>query len=123
MSEQIPHYLRRYRLAAALTQKEMAHLLGCQSPATVCQYEARRREPDLRSAFAYQVAFGVPLEELFPGIFRQVEEDVLNRAGRLAEQLADADGNLALAHKRRALGSMIAADAVMATDGEPERNI
>ena len=123
MTEQIPHYLRRYRLRAALTQKEMAHLLGCQSPATVCQYEARKREPDLRTAFAYQVVFGVPLEELFPGIFGQVEEDVISRADRLAKQLADANGNAARAHKRRAVNSIIAADPATATDGEPQLNV
>jgi transcriptional regulator with XRE-family HTH domain len=123
MTNQIPHYLRRYRLAAALTQKEMAHLLGCQSPATVCQYEARSREPDLRTALAYQVAFSVPIEELFPGIFGQVEEDVIRRADHLAKQLTGANGNPALAHKRRAVGSIIAADSVRATDGEPQPNV
>jgi DNA-binding XRE family transcriptional regulator len=110
-------------MRAALTQKEMAHLLGCQSPATVCQYEARKREPDLRTAFAYQVAFGVPIEELFPGIHREVEQEVLIRADRLSKQLAAAHGTPALSHKRKAVRSILAPDSIPATDGVPQPNV
>lgn len=120
MAEPMSHYVRRYRLRAALTQKEMAGLLGCKSPATVCQYEARKREPDLRSALAYQVAFGVPVEVLFPGILRAVEQDVLNRAHRLSKQLAK--NAPALSHKRAAVRSILAS-ADSATDGEPQPTI
>ncbi len=106
MTNHMPHYLRRYRLRAALTQKEMAHLLGCQSSATVCQYEAGKREPDLRTALAYQVVFGLPVDALFPGIHREVEQEVLIRAGRLSEQMTGAQGNPALSHKRKAVRSI-----------------
>ncbi len=106
MTIHMPHYLRRYRLRAALTQKEMAHLLGCQSPATVCQYEARKREPDLRTALAYRVIFGLPVEVLFPGIHREVEQDVLIRAGRLSKQMTGAQGTPHLSHKRKAVRSI-----------------
>jgi DNA-binding XRE family transcriptional regulator len=114
MAIHMPHYVRRYRLRAALTQKEMAHLLGCQSSATVCQYEARKREPDLRTALAYQVVFGLPVEALFPGIHREVEHEVLIRARRLSEQLAGANRSPALSHKAKAVRSIRAT-----TDGEP----
>ena len=123
MANHIPHYLRRYRLRAALTQKEMAHLLGCQSPATVCQYEARKREPDLRAALAYQVVFGVPLVELFPGIHLQVEQEVLIRADRLSKQLTGANGAPALSHKRKAVGSILALGPIAESDGEPQPNV
>ena len=118
MANHMPHYLRRYRLRAALTQREMAHLLGCQSPATVCQYEARKREPDLRTALAYQVVFGLPVEALFPGIHREVEQEVLIRVGRLSKQLTGANATLALSHKRKAVGSI-----GVTTDGEPQPNV
>jgi DNA-binding XRE family transcriptional regulator len=124
MADHMPHYVRRYRLRAALTQKEMAHLLGCQSPATVCQYEAGKRDPDLRTALAYQVAFGVPLEELFPGIHREVEQEVLSRADRLAKQLSGADGTPGLSHKRKAVRSiLVPKDQMAAPDGEPQSNV
>ena len=123
MAEHMPHYVRRYRLRAALTQKEMAHLLGCKSPATVCQYEARKREPDLRTALAYQVVFGVPVEELFPGIHREVEQEVLSRADRLSKMLTGTNGTPALSHKRKAVGSILAANPTTATDGKPQPNV
>ena len=123
MTKDMPHYVRRYRLRAALTQKEMAHLLGCQSPATVCQYEGRKREPDLRTALAYQVVFGMPIEKLFPGIHREVEQEVLSRANRLSKQLAAANGTSALPYKRRAVRSILAVDPVKPTDGEPQPNV
>ena len=116
MANHMPHYVRRHRLRAALTQREMAHLLGSRSPATVCQYEARKREPDLRTALAYQVVFGLPVETLFPGIYREVEREVLIRADRLSIQLAD--GPPALSHKRKSVASIRAA-----TDGEPQPNV
>jgi transcriptional regulator with XRE-family HTH domain len=109
MADPIPHYARRYRLRAGLTQKELAQLLGNRSPATVCQYEAQKREPDLRTALAYQLIFGVPIEQLFPGIRREVEQAVLARADRLAQALTDARKTLALAHKREALRAIAAA--------------
>jgi DNA-binding XRE family transcriptional regulator len=118
MANHMPHYIRRYRLRAALTQKEMAHLLGCRSPATVCQYEAGKREPDLRTALAYQVVFGLPVETLFPGIHREVEQDVLIRAGRLSEQMTGAKSTPALSHKRKAVGSIGAT-----TDRGPQPNV
>ena len=118
MGNHTTHYLRRYRLRAALTQREMAQLLGCRSPATVCQYEARKREPDLRTALAYQVVFGLPIEALFPGIHREVEQKVRNRAGRLSEQLTGAQGTPALSHKRKAVRSIGAT-----TDRGPQTNI
>jgi DNA-binding XRE family transcriptional regulator len=115
MANHLPHYVRRHRLRAALTQREMAHLLGCQSPATVCQYEAHKREPDLRTAFAYQVAFGQPVDALFPGIYREVEQEVISRAHRLSEQLTGADDTPALSHKRKAVESIRATP-----NGEPQ---
>lgn len=111
----MPHYVRRHRLRAALTQREMANLLGCQSAATVCQYEAHKREPDLRTALAYQATFGVAVAALFPGIYREVEQKVLRRAGRLAEQLGkDVPGRV---HKRAALHAILAANRPAKADG------
>ena len=115
MANHMPHYVRRHRLRAALTQREMAHLLGCQSPATVCQYEAHKREPDLRTAFAYQVVFGLPVDGLFPGIYREVEQEVISRAHCLSERLTSADDTIAMSHKRKAVESICAT-----SDGEPQ---
>jgi DNA-binding XRE family transcriptional regulator len=113
MTTPMPHYVRRHRLRTALTQKEMAALLGCQSSSTVCQYEGRKREPDLRTALAYQVVFGLPVEALFPGIHREVEQDVKCRANRLSKQFAED----APPHKREALRSILATNPASTADG------
>ena len=123
MATLTPHYIRRYRMRAAFTQREMAHLLGCQSPATVCQYEARQREPDLRTALAYQVVFGLPVAALFPGIHREVEQQVFNRAHRLSERMAAAGDNTVLSHKRQAVRSITAKGSETATHGAPQPTI
>ena len=78
----------------------------------MCQYEARKREPDLRTALAYQVVFGLPVEKLFPGIHREVEQEVLIRARRISEQLAGANDTPALSHKVKAVQSIRAATEV-----------
>ena len=103
MTKSIPHYLRRHRLRRGLTQRETAYLVGNQTPATVCQHEGLSREPDLRSALAYQVVYGVPADELFGGIYKDVEEQVTKRAHELSKELPKKDGNAAHWHKQNAL--------------------
>ena len=118
MTQYPPHYVRRYRLKSALTQREMAQLLGCQSSATVCQYEANKREPDLRTAFAFRAVFGLAVEELFPELYREVKQQVLIRADQLSNNLSDANTSPALSHKREAVQAILAK-----TDDQPQSNI
>ena len=106
MTKHMPHYIRRYRLRAGLTQGEMSHLLGSQSPGTVSHYEGLSREPDLRSALAYQVIFGVPAKELFPGIYQEVEQAVTKRAQKLSDTLGDAQEKAGTSHKKEALDAI-----------------
>ncbi len=115
MTQHPPHYIRRYRLKSALTQREMAQLLGCQSSATVCQYEGHKREPDLRTAFAYQAVFGLSVEELFPELYREVEQHVLIRASQLSDRLSNASASSSLPHKRKAMQAILAK-----TDDQPQ---
>lgn len=110
-------------MRAALTQKEMAQLLGCRSSATICQYEARKREPDLRTALAYQVIFGIAVDELFPGIYQEVEKNVQLRAEGLAEQVRSDDNNPALAHKRQAISAILATASIGFNKDKPQTNV
>ena len=64
----------------------MAFLVGCEDGSTVSRYELGTREPNLRTAFACQVAFGVAAHELFPGIYEEVEKQVQEQARLLSEQ-------------------------------------
>lgn len=65
----------------------MAFLLGASSGAKVSRFERFKREPDLRSAFVCQVMFGIPANEIFPGIFAEVEQITKERARLLFRKL------------------------------------
>jgi hypothetical protein len=65
----------------------MAFLLGYHSGTEISRFERLARHPNLETALACQVVFGVPAHELFPGIFAEVEKIVTERARLLSEQL------------------------------------
>jgi len=81
------NHLRRHRKRGALTQDEIAYLLGAQSGTKVSRYEHLRRPPTLHAAFAYQVIFGVSAHELFPGLYRDAEATVKVRAHLFTQKL------------------------------------
>jgi len=69
MAYKLNNYLRTYRKRASLSQDEVAYLLGCRSGAKVSRYERFARQPTLQTALAYEAIFGVPVRELFAGIY------------------------------------------------------
>jgi len=93
MSRKLPNYLRTYRKRSGFTQDEMAFLLGCRSGAKVSRYEHNKRQPNPQSVFAYNVIFQVPTEELFAGIYQQVERNTLKRIKSLTRRLEKAQPN------------------------------
>jgi transcriptional regulator with XRE-family HTH domain len=101
MAPRIMSYLRTHRKKGGLTQDEMAFLLGCQSGTKISRFERLARQPNLETALACQVVFGVPAHELFPGVFAEVEKSVMQRArllsGRLQAQRGP--GRSGLPHK------------------------
>ena len=94
-------YLRTHRKRGGLTQDEMAFLLGCQSGTKISRFERLARRPNLETALACQVVFGVPARELFPGLFAEVEKTVSGRARLLSERLQAqrGDGRSGARHK------------------------
>ena len=87
-SRKLENYLRTYRKRAALSQREVAFLLGCRSGSKVSRYEGFGRQPNLRTVLAYEALFGVPPRELFAGVYRQVERDTVRRSRALARKLS-----------------------------------
>src|ERR1039457_6727515 len=83
-SPQLPNYLRANRKRLALSQDEVAFLLGTQNGAKVCRYERFVREPSLATALAYEAIFKRLVSELFPGLYQKVEQEVAARAKPLA---------------------------------------
>lgn len=85
-SSQLPNYLRAERKRLALSQKDVAVLLGADSGAKACRYERFVREPTLRTALAYAAIFHKPVTELFAGLYQTMEAEVAARAKVLASK-------------------------------------
>ena len=82
-SHHLLNYLRTYRKRSALSQEEVAYLLGTQSGAKVCRHERFIREPGLETALAYEAIFRRPVSELFPGLYEKIKMEVKARAKSL----------------------------------------
>jgi DNA-binding XRE family transcriptional regulator len=81
------NYLRTHRKRLALSQEEVAFLLGVtgmDQGITVCRHETKAREPSLAMALIYQMIYGKPVSELFAGLYEQMAQDVAERARLLS---------------------------------------
>jgi transcriptional regulator with XRE-family HTH domain len=103
---QLPNYLRSNRKRLALSQEEVAFLLGTQSGAKVCRYERFAREPSLATALAFEVIFQRPASELFGGLYQKVQQEVATRAKTLAYRTDRGKFNRQTAHKCQILTSI-----------------
>lgn len=82
-SSSLTNYLRTHRKRLALSQDEVAFLLGFRGEgkgSKVCRDEQYVREPSLRSALAYEVIYQQPIRELFAGLYQDIEQEVAERA-------------------------------------------
>jgi DNA-binding XRE family transcriptional regulator len=82
------NHLRRYRRRGALTQSDIAFLLGAACGTKVSRHERTLRPPSLQTALAYQAIFGVPVHELFPEDYRRAAATVRSRADQLSRHVA-----------------------------------
>lgn len=85
-STQLPNYLRAYRKRAAMSQDDVAFLMGNKNGSKVCRNERYVREPSLETAFAYEVIYQQPARELFGGLYHRIEDEVAARARTLTSQ-------------------------------------
>ena len=97
--EPLANYIRTHRRKAALTQDELAFLLGCEHGTKISRYERERRTPNFEATLAFEAAFGVPIRELFAGRFHQVEQSVVARARELIEILRKKKPSAAVSRK------------------------
>ncbi len=76
------HYLRSERRRSALTQTDIAALLGGAGKARISRYE-RGFMPPTHVALAYEVIMGKPVAELLGGAFEETAFRVRRRASDL----------------------------------------
>lgn len=83
---QFPNYLISNRKRLALSQADVAFLLGAASDEKVCRHERFVRESSLADALAYEVVFKRSVSELFSGEYRRIETEIVRRAKILLEE-------------------------------------
>src|SRR5690348_884965 len=90
-SPQLSNYLRSTRKRMALSQSEVAFLLGQGSSGQVSRYERFELMPSLETALAYEVILKIPLSEIFGGLYQKAEREVAERARALASEIGKRD--------------------------------
>ena len=83
----LPNYLRTNRKQIALSQEEVAFLLGLKGmdkENKVSRDENNLRIPTLEFALAYEAIYGKPIRELFAGLYEQIAPEVSARAKLLS---------------------------------------
>lgn len=98
--------LRAHRKRSALSQDEVAFLLGSHNGSKVSRYEQLTREPELKTALAFQVIFKKPVSTLFPGLFEKIKAAVQERARVLAKKVLQGSSKALLAQKRRSVPTL-----------------
>lgn len=79
----LTNYLRFNRRRVSLTQEEVAFLLGVcglDRGIKVSRDESSIRRPNLETALAYEAIYGVPVRELFAGLYAETEQKVVEKA-------------------------------------------
>lgn len=112
--DKLPNYLRTYRKRAALTQDELAYLLGNECGTQVSRYEHFLRQPGLRTVVTYELIFDAPARELFAGVAQQVARVTVNRAYSLAEKLRSARSDSLTARKLQFLEALVSPEGRIA---------
>jgi transcriptional regulator with XRE-family HTH domain len=102
----LPNHLRPHRKSLALSQDEVAFLLGNQNGAQVCRYEQFDRVPSLETALAFEAIFKRSASELFPGLYQRIEQEVAARAKALAERTGCGKVNQRTTRKREVLADL-----------------
>jgi transcriptional regulator with XRE-family HTH domain len=85
MNHHAPCALRTHRRTWGLSQRELADLLGFESPTHVSRLEHGKRVPGFETALACSTLFGVSLYELFPQFAEQFGDALRERITHLQE--------------------------------------
>jgi transcriptional regulator with XRE-family HTH domain len=108
MSRLYPLRLKSERKRSGLTQQELADLLGLSTASAVSRLERSEREPEYRTALAYEIVFNRSGADLFPVAFGEVENLVLQRAAEIADRLRHIEQTNRTAYKIKRLDDLLA---------------
>src|SRR5580692_6601071 len=102
-----PHYLKSNRKRSALSQAEVAFLLGTRGEAKVSRYERFLRTPSLETALALEAIFQRPVSELFGGLYQEVQGEVAARAKILGHRIDRGKPGRRTGLRRQTISSII----------------
>ena len=77
------NYLRTHRKHSGLSQSDLSFLVRVKGKSALSRYERGQSQPSLRTALAYQAAFGTPVSELFAGLNDAVTKDTQSQMKKL----------------------------------------
>ena len=109
-SHHLSNHVRKYRKRPALSQRELAYLLGAESSSKVCRHERFTCEPNLLTALAYEAIFQVTVSELLPGLYQKIEAGVRARAKKLLEKKCHNHESQRTIRKRQTLAAIACID-------------
>ena len=79
--------LRTHRKKWALTQRELADLIGIASQQHVSHVERSMIVPGIKVVLALEIVFGVCAKQLFPKLFDEIEDEVVRNLYQFGERL------------------------------------
>lgn len=92
--------LRTHRRKWALSQRELASLIGISSIHHVSRVERSRSAPGIKFVLASEIIFGVHARHLFPKFFDDLEDETVRNLFNFGERLKD-DSSPSAARKRQ----------------------
>lgn len=102
-SQKLPNYLRTHRKRLALSQKDIAFLLGVKSGAKVSHYERFTRLPSLKTALAFEALYHIPVKDLFEGLYHESEKKTQERSKILLQTMNLSSQSAMLSRKQEIL--------------------
>jgi transcriptional regulator with XRE-family HTH domain len=83
-----PNRLSVLRKQNGLSQKQLAALVG-QDRTMISMYERGRAMPSLSVAAMFQLLFGLNVADIFPGLFRQLEQELESKRQTLGRHVVE----------------------------------
>ena len=93
MKKHIPTYypnrIKQLRMEKAMTQRELANIMGYKSVSSLSHIEGGHKLPSIRTVIKLEAAFQRPIRDIYPRLFDSVYDPVARRrAKRFRAQIA-----------------------------------
>ncbi len=95
--------MQYHRRRKHLQQNDILKLCDIGNQITVSRYEHGERMPTLRSAIAYHLILDVPMEQLFPQLYQNLYQQIMEGAELLKVSLSEMNMTQLVAYKNQFL--------------------